>query len=141
MASAEDLNTHRIPAVLAVEAASESVGVCARQGYLETAVVVDADGATIVALRGDGAGIHTLDSAHDKAYTSVSFKSDTIALEDRGRGEIAPLSKLPHVLFLAAELSLSLAMKPLVQLARAALQEPSWMTLARALDWRKFEIG
>jgi hypothetical protein len=43
--------------------------------------------------------------------------------------------------FLAAELSLSLAMNPLVQLARAALQVPSWMTLARALDWRKFEIG
>ena len=78
-ASAEVLNTHRIPALLAVEAASESVDVCAKQGYLETAVVVDADGATIVALRGDGAGIHTLDSAHDKAYTSVSFKSDTIA--------------------------------------------------------------
>jgi hypothetical protein len=36
--------------------------------------------------------------------------------------------------FLAAELSSSLATKPLVQLARAALQEPSWMTLARALD-------
>jgi uncharacterized protein GlcG (DUF336 family) len=99
MASAEVLNTHRIPAVLAVEAASESIGVCAKQGYLETAVVVDADGAAIVTLRGDGAGIHTLDSAHDKAYTSVSFKSDTIALEERGRGEIAPLSKLPHVLF------------------------------------------
>ena len=46
MASAEVLNTHRIPAVLAVEAASESIGVCAKQGYLETAVVVDADGAT-----------------------------------------------------------------------------------------------
>ena len=85
MASAEVLNTRRIPAMLAVEAASESIGVCAKQGYLETAVVVDADGATIVALRGDGAGIHTLDSAHDKAYTSVSFKSDTIALEARKR--------------------------------------------------------
>ena len=89
----------RVPAPLALEAASESVGVCAKQGYLETAVVVDADGATIVALRGDGAGIHTLDSAHDKAYTSVSFKNDTIALEERGRVEIAPLSKLPHVMF------------------------------------------
>jgi len=99
LASAEILNTHRIPALLALEAASESVGVCAKQGYLETAVVVDADGATIVALRGDGAGIHTLDSAHDKAYTSVSFKTDTIALEERGRVEIAPLSKLPHVMF------------------------------------------
>jgi uncharacterized protein GlcG (DUF336 family) len=99
MASAEVLNTHRIPVALAVEAASESIGVCAKLGYRETAVVVDADGATIVMLRGDGAGIHTLDSAHDKAYTSVSFKNDTIALEERGRAEIAPLSKLPHVLF------------------------------------------
>ena len=53
-ASAEVLNTHRIPAVLAVEAASESIGVCAKQGYLETAVVVDADGATIVALVATG---------------------------------------------------------------------------------------
>jgi len=77
---ADTLPTHRIPAVLAVEAASETIAACARQGYHETAVVLDADGATIVALRGDDAGIHTLDSAHDKAYTSVSFKNDTLAL-------------------------------------------------------------
>ena len=96
---ADTLQTHRIPAALAVEAASETVSTCAKQGYRETAVVLDADGATIVALRGDGAGIHTLDSAHDKAYTSVSFKNDTLALEERGRAEIAPLSKLPHVMF------------------------------------------
>jgi uncharacterized protein GlcG (DUF336 family) len=77
-ASADTLPTHRIPAALAAEAASEAVAACARQGYQETAVVLDADGATIAALRGDGAGIHTLDSAHDKAYTSVSFKNDTL---------------------------------------------------------------
>jgi heme-degrading protein len=77
---AETLPTHRIPAALAVEAASETIAACARQGYHETAVVLDADGTTIIALRGDGAGIHTLDSAHDKAYTSVSFKNDTLAL-------------------------------------------------------------
>jgi uncharacterized protein GlcG (DUF336 family) len=35
-------------------------------------VVLDADGQTIVALRGDSAGIHTPDSAHHKAYTVVS---------------------------------------------------------------------
>jgi uncharacterized protein GlcG (DUF336 family) len=100
-AGAETLPTHRIPAALAVEAASETVSECAKQGYRETAVVLDADGATIVALRGDGAGIHTLDSAHDKAYTSVSFKNDTIALAGRAKGEdsIAPLAKLPHVMF------------------------------------------
>ena len=101
MSSADTLPTHRIPAALAVEAASETVAACARQGYRETAVVLDADGATIVTLRGDGAGIHTLDSAHDKAYTSVSFKNDTLALAERAKGEdsIAPLAKLPHVMF------------------------------------------
>ena len=98
---AQTLPTHRIPAGLAVEAAMETVAACARQGYRETAVVLDADGQTIVALRGDGAGIHTLDSAHDKAYTAVSFKNDTLALASRAKGEdsIAPLAKLPHVLF------------------------------------------
>jgi uncharacterized protein GlcG (DUF336 family) len=58
-----------------------------RQGDHETAVVLDADGQIIVALRGDGAGIHTLDSAHDKAYTAVSFKNDTLALAGRAKGE------------------------------------------------------
>jgi uncharacterized protein GlcG (DUF336 family) len=101
LAAADTLQTHRIPAALAMEAASETIAACANQGYRETAVVLDADGATIVAVRGDSAGIHTLDSAHDKAYTSVSFKNDTIALAERAKGEdsIAPLSKLPHVMF------------------------------------------
>jgi uncharacterized protein GlcG (DUF336 family) len=96
--SADTLRTHRIPAALAIEAAIEAVSSCAKQGYRETAVVLDADGATIAALRGDGAGIHTIDSAHDKAYTSVSFETDTIALAER-TSEIGALSKLPHVLF------------------------------------------
>ena len=44
---ADTLPTHRIPAALAAEATSEAVAACARQGYRETAVVLDADGATI----------------------------------------------------------------------------------------------
>jgi uncharacterized protein GlcG (DUF336 family) len=110
MCSADTLPTHRIPAALAIEAATETIAACARQGYRETAVVLDADGATIVAVRGDGAGIHTLDSAHDKAYTSVSFKNDTIALAERAKGEdsIAPLAKLPHVMFFGGGIVLKL---------------------------------
>jgi uncharacterized protein GlcG (DUF336 family) len=98
---ADTLPTHRIPAALAVEAASETVAACARQGYHESAVVLDADGAMMVTVRGDGAGIHTIDSAHDKAYTAVSFKNDTLALAERAKGEdsIGPLAKLPHVMF------------------------------------------
>jgi uncharacterized protein GlcG (DUF336 family) len=107
---ADTLQTHRIPAALAMEAASEAVAACARQGYRETAAVLDADGATIATLRGDGAGIHTLDSAHDKAYTSVSFKNDTLALAERAKGEnsIAPLAKLPHVMFLGGGIVIKL---------------------------------
>jgi uncharacterized protein GlcG (DUF336 family) len=98
---ADTLQTHRIPAALAVEAVSETVAACAKQGYRETAVMLDADGTVVAVLRGDDAGIHTLDSAHDKAYTAVSFKNDTLALAERAKGEnsIAPLAKLPHVMF------------------------------------------
>jgi uncharacterized protein GlcG (DUF336 family) len=96
---AQSLQTHRIPAALAAEAVSEAVASCARQGYRETAVLLDADGATIASLRGDGAGIHTLDSAHDKAYTAASFKSDTLPLAERAKGDLGTLQKLPHVMF------------------------------------------
>ncbi len=111
VSAADTLATHRIPSALAVEAAVETVSVCAKQGFHETAVVVDADGATIAALRGDGTGAHTLDSAHDKAYTAASFKNDTLALAERAKGEdsIAPLSKLPHVMFFGGGVVIKLA--------------------------------
>jgi uncharacterized protein GlcG (DUF336 family) len=98
---AQTLPTHRIPAALAIEAASETVASCASQGYHETAQVVDADGVVIATLRGDIAGAHTLDSAYYKAYTAASFKNDTLALAERAKGEdsILPLAKLPHVMF------------------------------------------
>src|SRR3974377_288738 len=101
LASAGKLQKARIPAALAVEAATEAVAACAKQGYRETAVVVDADGITIAAVRGDGAGSHTLDSAHDKAYTSASFKNDTIAFTQRLKTDesLAHLTKVAQILF------------------------------------------
>ena len=111
MSAAETLTAHRLPSALAVEAAGEAVAACAKQGFHETAVVVDADGVTIAALRGDGTGAHTLDSAYDKAYTAASFKNDTLALAERAKGEdsIAPLSKLPHVMFFGGGVAIKLA--------------------------------
>ncbi|MBV9524049.1 MAG: heme-binding protein [Alphaproteobacteria bacterium] len=99
-ASAQSLPTHRIPAALALEAVGEAVAACARQGYNETAVLVDVDGVRQAVLRGDGTGAHTLDSANDKAYTSASFKTDSSALVERAKTvPIAPLlAKLPHLL-------------------------------------------
>ena len=93
--------THRIPAALAAEAVTEAVAHCAGQGYAETAVLVDADGVTQAVLRGDRVGSHSLDSAHDKAYTAATFKTDTLALVERAKtapgfcGPVHPASS-PH---------------------------------------------
>jgi hypothetical protein len=57
------------------------------RGYRETAVVLDADGTTIVA---------------------------TLALEERGKGEIAPLSKLPHVMFIGGGVVIKLGDETIV---------------------------
>jgi uncharacterized protein GlcG (DUF336 family) len=97
------LPTHRIPAELASQAVAEAVAVCAKQGYAETAVLVDADGVRQAVLRGDRAGSHTLDSAFDKAYTSASFKSDTGALFERAKtapGFANLFTQLPHLILL-----------------------------------------
>jgi len=98
-ATAQVLVTHRIPAPLAMEAVAAVVEACAKRGYNETAVLVDADGVRQAVLRGDRAGAHTLDSAFYKAYTSASFKSDTTALVERAKtAPIAPLlAKLPNL--------------------------------------------
>lgn len=100
-ALAEALTTHRIPASLAVEAAMEAVASCAKDGYEETAVVVDASGAQQVMIRGDGAATYTLDSANDKAYTAASFKRDTSVMADLVKDNKGPfpLQKLPHIIF------------------------------------------
>ena len=47
---------------------------CLAKGYGTSAVVVDRDGETLVAMRGDGAGPHTLENARRKAYTANTFK-------------------------------------------------------------------
>jgi uncharacterized protein GlcG (DUF336 family) len=99
---AQDLiTTHRIPAALANQAVAAAVESCAKQGYAETVVLVDADGVRQAVLRGDKAGSHSLDSAFDKAYTAASFKSDTSALFERSKtvpGFSNLFTQLPHLI-------------------------------------------
>jgi len=95
--------THRVPAELANQAVAEAVASCAKQGYAESAVVVDADGVRQAVLRGDRAGSHTLDSANDKAYTSATFKADTSVLFERAKtapGFANLFTQLPHLILL-----------------------------------------
>ena len=53
------------------------IAACAAKGYPESAVVVDRDGATIVAMRGDQAAPHTVENARRKAYTAMTFRQPT----------------------------------------------------------------
>lgn len=64
-------------ALTAARAALES---CRKQGYQVAVAVVDRAGLTQVLLRDRFAGPHTVQVAADKAWTAVSFRSNTQAL-------------------------------------------------------------
>ena len=101
LAGAETLVTHRIPAALALEAVGEAVAACAKQGYAETAVLVDADGVRQAVLRGDGTGVHSLDSAFSKAYTSATLKANTLVVIERTKEDplmVPSIAKLPNMI-------------------------------------------
>jgi uncharacterized protein GlcG (DUF336 family) len=57
--------------------AEGAVAACAAKGYPVSAVVVNRDGDTIVAMHGDEAAAHTLENARRKAYTAMTFKQPT----------------------------------------------------------------
>jgi uncharacterized protein GlcG (DUF336 family) len=98
----------RLSASLAIEAVTEAVEVCKKAGYAVTAIVVDNEGVRQAVLRGDGAVVHTLDSAYVKAYTAASLApvrkdGSTKALSERIARtpgvSTAGLASLPNVNF------------------------------------------
>ena len=97
------LSTKRISASLAGEAVAAAVQACAEKKYTVSAVLVDADGVQQAALRGDGTGPENLMIANDKAFTAVSFQSDTAEIVARSRNAPAPsaFAKIPHLVLAA----------------------------------------
>jgi uncharacterized protein GlcG (DUF336 family) len=73
-ARAEMLTHHDLPTAIAVIIAQATVESCAAKGYAESAVVVDRNGETIVAIRGDDAQPYTMENARRKAYTAMNFR-------------------------------------------------------------------
>jgi uncharacterized protein GlcG (DUF336 family) len=57
--------------------AEGALAACAAKGYATSAVVVDRDGETLVALRADNASPHTMENARRKSYTAMTFKQPT----------------------------------------------------------------
>ena len=100
-AQSQLITTHRIPAALALEAVGEAVATCAKKGYATTAVLVDADGVRQALLRGDGTGVHSLDSAFSKAYTSATMHANTEAVVERAKTDpiaVNIVSKMPNMM-------------------------------------------
>lgn len=68
---------HDLPSAVALTIAQATLESCGAKGYAVSVVVVDRDGETIVAIRGDNASPHTMENARRKAYTAMSFKIPT----------------------------------------------------------------
>lgn len=87
------INLRMLSAPLANELVGDAVASCAQQGYAVTAVVVDLDGVRQATLRGDGAPIHTVDFAYNKAYSAATL---TLARkEDSTKAVAERMSKTP----------------------------------------------
>jgi uncharacterized protein GlcG (DUF336 family) len=78
------LLTHKdLSLAIATTIAQTAFDSCTAQGYGVSVVVVDRAGDTIVALRGDKAGPHTMENARRKAYTARTFRTATSAYAKR----------------------------------------------------------
>jgi uncharacterized protein GlcG (DUF336 family) len=70
---------------VALELAQAAMQSCRTEGFQVAVAIVDRMGITQVVLRDRYAGPHTPDTAQRKAWTSVSFRTDTLSLaEDTG---------------------------------------------------------
>lgn len=64
----------------ALTAAQAALARCQKDGYTVTVAVVDRSGGALAVLRDPLAGPHTVQTAIGKAYTAVSFRTDTTEL-------------------------------------------------------------
>jgi uncharacterized protein GlcG (DUF336 family) len=76
-ATAQLLMRKDLSYAIAKTIAETAMEICTSQGYAVSVVVVDRAGETMVALRGDNAGPHTMENARRKAYTARSFRQAT----------------------------------------------------------------
>ena len=115
------ITKRRLSAALANEAVAVAVATCAKNGYAVTAIVVDLEGVRQAVLRGDGAVVHTLDSAYAKAYSAASLavvRKDysTKAIFERvakNPSTTASLGNLPNITFTPGGITLLAGTEPI----------------------------
>src|ERR1700724_1756008 len=99
-ASAQLLQHKDLSLSVALAIANGALDACKAMGYAASVVVVDRGGDTLVALRGDGSGPHTVENARRKAYTANTFKMTTEAFlqEMKTRPVRREQTTLPNVI-------------------------------------------
>jgi uncharacterized protein GlcG (DUF336 family) len=99
-ASAQLLQRKDLSLSIALAIANGALEACKSMGYAASVVVVDRAGETLVSLRGDGSGPHTVENARRKAYTANTFKMSTEAfIQDmKTRPVRREQTTLPHVI-------------------------------------------
>ena len=99
-ASAQLIQRKDLSYAMAKTIAENALADCKARGYAVSVVVVDRGGDTMVALRADDAGPHTMENARRKAYTARTFRMTTE--EFAKRMETEPVRRqqttLPHVI-------------------------------------------
>jgi len=78
-ASAQLIPRRDLSYSMALAMAAAALDACKTRGYAVSVVVVDRGGDTLVAIRGDDAGPHTMENARRKAYTARTFRMTTEA--------------------------------------------------------------
>jgi uncharacterized protein GlcG (DUF336 family) len=71
--SVESRSPEALSLSLAMDAATETINVCAARGYRVAVAIVDLDGVVKLEARGDGSPIHSQRFSFRKAYTIVSM--------------------------------------------------------------------
>ncbi len=96
MGEGATFSTRQLTPETALKAAQAALGRCRGNGYQVAVAVVDRHGLTQVMLRDRYAGPHTVEVSTNKAWTAVSFKTNTSELEKASRPGQA-MSGLRHV--------------------------------------------
>jgi uncharacterized protein GlcG (DUF336 family) len=83
----------------ALRAAQAALETCRKNGYQVAVAVADRSGNAQVLLRDRFAGPHTVEVAINKAWTSATFKQDTLSLSQASRadGPAAPIRHFSRV--------------------------------------------
>ena len=99
-ASAQLIARRDLSYSMALSIATGALEACKARGYAVAVVVVDRGGDTMVALRADDAGPHTMENARRKAYTARTFKMTTEAFlqEMKTRPVRREQTSLPNVI-------------------------------------------